>query len=171
MAQKKKAEGIEATDAEQKRTTHAKERMIAALEKSLGIITNACSLSKIGRTTFYEWMQSDPEFRARVNAIDEIAKDYVEGALFRLIKGAQVPEDKIFVNSKGKKTVVKTVKIYPPDGESVRFYLMTKAKDRGFIKSMEIELPEAITKIAITRRILNSKEDLKKDSSSEAAGQ
>ncbi len=158
---KKDAKQIE-DEKEQKRTALAKERMILALEKSLGIVSNACAMAKIGRTAFYRWLKEDQEFAAKVEDINEIALDFVESSLFKLIKGAVVPDDKIFVNAKGKKTIVKNNRVYPPDTQATTFYLATKGKQRGYIKSQEIELPEGITKINFTRRTINSRADVPK---------
>jgi len=42
--------------AEQNRTKVAKEKMLSALEKSLGIVTNALKIAEVGRTMYYEWL-------------------------------------------------------------------------------------------------------------------
>ena len=163
-----KEEKSEAKQAVHTRTRIAKERMLEAMEKTLGIITNACKLAKVSRTQYYEWYNNDLNFKKAVDDISEISIDFSESALFTLIKGAVIPEDKIFVNAKGKKTVVKTMKHFPPDTGAVLFHLQTKGKARGYIKTTEFELPEAITKITITRKTINSKEDLSKNNNQQS---
>lgn len=147
---------------EQKRTRLGKKRVLLALEKSLGIVSQACKTADVARTAYYDWLKEDKEFAAAVKDIEEQALDFAESALFRLIKGVQLPEDKVFVNAKGTKTVVKTIKVYAPDAQAVMFYLKTKGKTRGYILSNEIEIPDGITEFKITRKLLNSKDDLSK---------
>jgi len=161
----------------QKRTEIAKARMLAAMEKSLGIVSNALRLAKVARSAYYRWLADDPEFAKAVKAIDDIGLDFGESQLMKLMKGAQVPEDKIYfhtttevsIDKNGKrtekktvhKTIVPSIKNYPPDGESVRFYLERKGRDRGYKRITEIDMPEEIGKIEVTRRVVSSKAELK----------
>ena len=34
---------------------HTKKALLTALEKSLGVVTSACKIAKVGRTTFYQY--------------------------------------------------------------------------------------------------------------------
>jgi len=43
----------------QNRTEHHKKAIIEALEKSLGVVTTACKIVGVGRTTFYQWLKDD----------------------------------------------------------------------------------------------------------------
>lgn len=99
--------------AEQKRTTLRKEAVLTALELSLGIVTSACKEAEVPRRTFYQWCEDDKDFKAAVDDISEIALDYAESKLFKLIK-SEVPS-------------------------SVYFYLKTKGKKRGYIERQEID--------------------------------
>lgn len=84
------------------KTKLKKEAMIEALTKSLGNITMACKSVGISRETFYKWLKKDSEFAERVKDIDEITIDYVENALFKLIKEGNPTAILFFLKTKGK---------------------------------------------------------------------
>lgn len=90
-----------------------KKRVLEALTISKGIVTSACDAAQIPRSTYYLWMNNDPEFKAAVDDIQEIALDFVEGKLF----------DKISTG----------------DTIASIFYLKTKGKKRGYVERQEIE--------------------------------
>lgn len=85
--------------------------MLLALEKSLGIVTQACRAAGIGRTQHYEWMKEDAEYRASVEEISNVALDFAETRLLKQIE-ADVPVSTIF-------------------------YLKTKGKKRGYVEASE----------------------------------
>jgi len=88
-----------------------KKAVLIALEKSLGVVTEACKQAGIGRTTFYEWCKTDKEFERQVADIEDIAIDFAEGQLFKNIAA-------------GKET-------------SLIFYLKTKGRKRGYVEKIE----------------------------------
>jgi len=92
---------------------HTKKALIEALEKSLGVVTTACKLVGIARSTFYEYMKDDPEFAEAVKDIDEVTIDFAESQLHKQIK----------------------------DGNTTAtiFYLKTKGKKRGYVEKTEID--------------------------------
>ena len=49
---------------EQNRTTRAKEQVIEALKKTLGVVTHALGTLNLSRTNYYKWLKEDPEFAA-----------------------------------------------------------------------------------------------------------
>jgi len=87
--------------------------MLAALEKSMGIVTAAAKKAKIDRCTHYKWLESDPEYKTSVEAVADIALDFAETKLMANIK-------------KGSDT-------------ATIFYLKTKGKKRGYIERQEME--------------------------------
>ena len=89
-----------------------KRAMIEALEKSLGIVTSACKSVGINRSTHYDWLKSDEDYKAEVESIEDIAIDFAESQLHKQIKD-------------GNPT-------------STIFYLKTKAKKRGYIERQEV---------------------------------
>jgi hypothetical protein len=83
-----------------------KERMLEALRKTYGIVSDAVKIAGIGRRTHYEWLHSDEEYRKAVQDIREVAKDFVESKLFECIQEKDIT--------------------------AIIFYLKTQAKDRGY---------------------------------------
>jgi hypothetical protein len=88
---------------EQIRTVEGKRAMIEALEKTLGIVTTALKQTGIGRSTYYGWLQDDPEFKADVEAISDIALDFVESQLHKQIQEGQPSSTIFYMKTKGKK--------------------------------------------------------------------
>jgi hypothetical protein len=91
-----------------------KKAMIDALEKSLGIVTTACKKVGINRSTHYDWIKEDEQYRDAVNGIDDIAIDFAESKLHSQI-------------DKG-------------DTTATIFYLKTKGKKRGYIERTEYQI-------------------------------
>ena len=51
---------------EQNRTQIAKDRMLKALESSLGVVTTALKVTDLSRTNYYKWLKEDADFAAKV---------------------------------------------------------------------------------------------------------
>jgi hypothetical protein len=94
------------------KTEQHKKAILLALEKSLGVVTEACRKVGVGRTTFYVWLKEDKEFAAKVKDVQDIALDFVESKLFENIRDGKTSE--------------------------MIFYLKTKGKSRGYIERQEI---------------------------------
>ena len=88
-----------------------KKKMLVAMEKSLGVVTNACRDCKIARQTHYRWLQEDEEYSNAIQDIQNVAIDFAESKLHENI-------------GKGKET-------------STIFYLKTKGKNRGYVERVE----------------------------------
>jgi hypothetical protein len=101
------------------RTDTKKKALLAALEKNLGIVTQATKQVGIHRSTYYDWMEQDPEFAKAARDIQEVALDFVEG---KLLKRIQDESD-----------------------TAILFYLKTKGKHRGYIERTEVAQPEPPT--------------------------
>lgn len=93
--------------------TH-KKALLDALEKSLGIVTTACKSVGVERTTFYRYLNDDPEFKEAVADIENIALDFAESQLHKQIQKGEV--------------------------SSTIFYLKTKGKGRGYIERSQTEV-------------------------------
>tara|TARA_R110002012_G_scaffold271164_3_gene456368 strand:- start:8521 stop:8883 length:363 start_codon:yes stop_codon:yes gene_type:complete len=89
-----------------------KKKLIVALEKSLGVVTTSCKSVDVARSTFYDWYNSDEDFKKEVDSIGDIALDFAESQLHKQIK-------------EGNST-------------STIFYLKTKGKKRGYIERQEL---------------------------------
>ena len=95
------------------KTDIQKKAMIEALEKSLGIVTTAAKTVGIARSTHYDWIEKDEEYRKAVEDIAEMTIDFAESQLHKQIKdGVQA---------------------------STIFYLKTKGKKRGYVEAQEFK--------------------------------
>ena len=77
--------------------------MLAALEKSLGVVTSACKTVGVGRTTHYLWLQEDKEYKAAVDELSDVAIDFAESQLHKQIKEGNSTATIFFLKTKGKK--------------------------------------------------------------------
>ena len=95
---------------------HTKKALVEALEKSLGVVSTACKAAGISRDTHYRWLKEDPEYKAQVEELSEVALDFAESHLHKLIK----------------------------DGNPAAtiFFLKTKGKNRGYVERQEIAVAE-----------------------------
>lgn len=112
-----------------------KKAILEALEDKFGIVTEACRSIGLSRSTYYDWLKNDPEFKQSVEDITDTAIDYVEGKLFEKIGGVDVQT----FNSKGEPTIYSQ----PPSDTAIIFYLKTKAKKRGYIEKTEVGLTDS----------------------------
>lgn len=94
------------------KTEQHKKAILEALEQSLGIVTTACKKVGVGRTTFYQWLKDDEEFKKQVDDISNITLDFAESQLHKQIKDGNT--------------------------SATIFYLKTKGKKRGYIERQEI---------------------------------
>ena len=80
-----------------------KKDVLNALSESLGIVSTACKMVNVGRTTFYKWIKEDEDFRKRVEEITEEQMDFGESQLLSLVTDKN-PAAVIFYNKcKNKK--------------------------------------------------------------------
>jgi len=94
------------------KTTHKKDQFLVALEKSLGIVSQAAKQVGIDRTTPYRWIKEDEEFADKVLEVQNVVGDFAETKLYEL------------VNDK-----------HP---SAVMFLCKTKFKNRGYVERQEI---------------------------------
>lgn len=80
-----------------------KKRLLIALEKSFGVVTDACKAAKVCRDTFYRYCNDDPKFKAAVDAMEEVAIDFVESALYKQVKEGVPSSTIFFLKTKGRK--------------------------------------------------------------------
>ena len=92
-----------------------KKAMIQALERSLGIVSTACKTVGISRQTHYNWLE-DADYKQAVSEVGDVALDFAESHLHKLIK----------------------------DGNPAAtiFFLETKGKGRGYVERQEIAVAE-----------------------------
>jgi hypothetical protein len=73
-------------DKRTERTQVSKEKLLEALEVSLGIVTDACEVTGLSRTQHYKWYKEDEEYRKAVDSIDNKFIDFAETHLKEQIK-------------------------------------------------------------------------------------
>ena len=93
-----------------------KKAMIQALEKALGIVTQACKVVGISRQTHYNWMAADEDYKSAVEDLGDVALDFAESKLHKLIDSG--------------------------NPAATIFYLKTKGKNRGYVERQEIAVAE-----------------------------
>lgn len=113
--------------------------ILEALEAKHGIVSEACKSIGFARSTFYDWLNTDPTFKLAVDEIQEVAIDYVEGKLFERITGVEVVKG---YDKDGDEIIYSL----PPDVQAISLYLKTRGKKRGYYEKTEIDLttPTAI---------------------------
>jgi len=89
-----------------------KKALLVALEKTLGIVTTACKIVDIDRSTFYKYFNEDKDFAKAVKDVDNVVLDFAESQLHQQIKDSNTA--------------------------STIFYLKTKGKNRGYVERQEI---------------------------------
>jgi hypothetical protein len=106
-----------------------KAKMVEALARTYGRVTDAAKIVDIDRTTHYRWLKEDEEYRTAVESVGEVALDFVEGKLFELIEGAE----REVMTEAGPIMLKET-----PNPTACIFYLKTKGKKRGYVERQEI---------------------------------
>ena len=85
-----------------KSTQLKKEKLLEGLVKSLGVITSACAIANVSRTTYYSYYNDDDEFAKEVDEVSNIALDFAESQLFDLIKDKNITAIIFFLKTKGR---------------------------------------------------------------------
>jgi hypothetical protein len=88
------------------RIVNSKIKLLEALEKNNGIVKASCDAAQLGRTVFYEYYNTDPDFKQRVEEIRSHNVDIVESKLYE--------------------------KINAGDTTAIIFYLKTQGRSRGY---------------------------------------
>lgn len=98
----------------QHRTTMLKKENFLNNLKANGFnISKACKETQIARRTYYDWLESDEEFKSAIEETQEQLIDEAEQAL----------KDKIVDG----------------DTTSIIFFLKTKGKQRGYVERQEVK--------------------------------
>ena len=90
-------------DSEQKRTQLNKQKLIEALEASLGIVTEACDKAQLSRTQHYKWYKEDIKYRYAVDSIENKFIDFAETHLKNQIASGSVQATTFFLKTRGRK--------------------------------------------------------------------
>lgn len=91
-----------------------KEEFIKAYVASTGNVSTACNKANCSRAVYYKWMKEDPEFKERINEVDEGQLDFAETKLKQHIMEGNLT--------------------------ATIFYLKTKGRDRGYVERTEQDM-------------------------------
>lgn len=80
-----------------------KKAMLQALEKTMGVVSDASRLAKIDRKTHYNWLKSDKNYAEYVQDLENRMVDFAESALLKLIEQGNTTSIIFFLKCKGKK--------------------------------------------------------------------
>lgn len=80
-----------------------KKALLVALEASLGVVTAACKAVGVDRTTFYKYVNEDPEFKQAVEDVENVALDFAESQLFKAMKEGKEASNIFYLKTKGKR--------------------------------------------------------------------
>lgn len=75
-------------------------------------------------------LKKNPKFLGAIKAGKAICDERVEVSMYQAACGYSHPEDKIFCNAKGQKTIVSTVKHYAPDTVAGMFWLCNRQREK-----------------------------------------
>lgn len=114
------------------KTKRLKSALIDAMQKSMGVISEACRMVKCDRKTFYKYYNNDEKFKEACDECSETALDFVESKLFELVNGVTMHKE----DREGNDVSYDRA----PDATAIIFYLKTKGKKRGFIEKTEQEV-------------------------------
>jgi hypothetical protein len=101
---------LEGVAGEGPETVKKKMRFLKAYDSTLGNIKMSCQKANISRNTFYGWKENDEDFEMALTEVDQGRVDFVETKMMQVI-------------NKG-------------DSSMIRFFLRTKAKDRGYTEDV-----------------------------------
>lgn len=90
-----------------------KKNMIEALENTRGIVSDACKIAGVSRTTHYDYYKQDKEYSKQVDDIQNIGLDLAESKLYKLIEAENVT--------------------------AIIFYLKTKGRVRGYSEHVQVD--------------------------------
>jgi len=80
-----------------------KQNLLAALREARGVVSTACACCGVARRTFYNWLDTDADFRRSVEDINEEAVDFVEGKLMERIEAGAERSIIFFLKTRGKR--------------------------------------------------------------------
>ncbi|GAA4362172.1 hypothetical protein GCM10023185_29850 [Hymenobacter saemangeumensis] len=128
-----------------------KSKLLDALRASLGVVETACKRASVPRRNHYDWLKKDKKYAAEVADIEDIALDFGESQLHKLMNGYTVPDSKVFLDRDTKEPIVVPItKHFGPDAGAVIFFLKTKGKRRGYIERTQVEHSGSIGGVKVT---------------------
>ena len=86
-----------------KSTTYKKTAMLEALNKTLGLVSHACKIVGIDRSTHYDWLRNDEEYRLACESTNDLVLDMAESSLYKQINQGNTAATIFYLKTRGKK--------------------------------------------------------------------
>ena len=81
-------------------TNNNKKALIDAMQKSMGVVTEACKVANVSRSSFYLYYNSDPVFQKACDECEHIALDFAESQLYKQIKDGSTTATIFYLKTK-----------------------------------------------------------------------
>lgn len=88
---------------EKRGTLYYKQMFLFYYERSLGSILKSCKNSGIARSTFYNWMATDLDFKKAIQELEDRQIDFVENKLYELIVAGDGPSIRYYLDRRSDK--------------------------------------------------------------------
>jgi len=80
-----------------------KKAMIQALEKTMGVVSTAATMVGINRSTHYEWLKKDSEYKQKVDDLENLMLDFAETNLHQQIQEGNTTATIFLLKTRGRK--------------------------------------------------------------------
>lgn len=110
-------------------TDPKKALMLNALIRSMGIVSYAAQETGIGRRTHYNWLETDAEYKAAVESINDVTLDYTEARLFKHIKENDIRAITFILRTRGRARGYSFYKEREAQRQAAVFNLIVKDKE------------------------------------------
>jgi len=80
-----------------------KKAMIKALEKTMGVVSSAAIMVGICRSTHYEWLKTDSEYKQKVEDLENVMLDFAETNLHQQIMEGNTTATIFLLKTRGRK--------------------------------------------------------------------
>ena len=112
------------------KTQHIKKKLLAALEKTLGVVTTACKQVGVDRATYYRYYNSDDKFKNEVDDLLNVALDFAESQLHKQISEGNTTATIFYLKTKGKQRgYIERQEVTGKDGDGIKFVLPKPTDD------------------------------------------
>lgn len=113
-------------------TIKNKQLALKAYVKCKFNVSKTCASVPIDRSTFYDWIKTDPDFAQAIEDAKESLIDEVEDILLKKIRGFEHTIKREKVDKEGNVIVYNNTFYFPPCYASVKLFLDAQARHRGF---------------------------------------
>ena len=77
--------------------------MLKALEKTMGVVSTAATMAGINRSTHYEWLKTDSEYKQKVDDLENLMLDFAETNLHQQIQEGNTTATIFLLKTRGRK--------------------------------------------------------------------